>query len=96
MKKYLNSDGQQIHYERNVETMIVKYYTNINKTNNHFSPQIIEHEKKTTRFDGRNKLIPSSPSFFCNSKFIPCNFPIDEVKDKFCLIYEIKISILFL
>ena len=25
--------------------MIVKYYTNINKTNNHLSPQIIEHEK---------------------------------------------------
>ena len=43
-----------------------------------------------------NKLIPSSPSLFCKSKFIPCNFPIDEVKDKFCLIYEIKISILFL
>jgi hypothetical protein len=40
--------------------------------------------------------IPSSPSLFCKSKFIPCNFPIDEVKDKFCLIYEIKISILFL
>ena len=43
-----------------------------------------------------NKVICSSPSLFCKSKFIPCNFPIDEVKDKFCLIYEIKISILFL
>jgi hypothetical protein len=26
--------------------MIVKYYANINKTNNHLSPQIIEHGKK--------------------------------------------------
>jgi len=33
--------------------VIVKNYTNINKTINHLSPQIIEHEK-TTRFDGGN------------------------------------------
>ena len=33
------------YYEEKVETVMINIYTNINKTNNHLSPQILEHKK---------------------------------------------------
>ena len=55
--------------------MIVKNYTNINKTNNHLSPQIIEHEKnykiwrwkyryRHNNVEGLNRLIEVESSFW--------------------------------
>jgi hypothetical protein len=35
-------------YEKKVETVMVNNSTNINKTNNHLSPQIIEHMSDNT------------------------------------------------
>jgi hypothetical protein len=33
-------------YEDKVQTMMDNNFTNINKTNNHLSPQLTEHEKQ--------------------------------------------------
>ena len=35
------------HYEKKIKTVMVNNSTNINKTNNHLSPQVIKHKKKT-------------------------------------------------
>ena len=39
---YSKSDN----YEKKVETMMINNSTNINKTNNHISPQIMEQKKE--------------------------------------------------
>jgi hypothetical protein len=41
-------------YEKKVETVMVNNSTNINKTNNHLSPQIIEHMVFEIRWDSIN------------------------------------------
>jgi hypothetical protein len=33
-------------YEKKIETVMVNNSMNINKTNNHLLPQVIEHQKK--------------------------------------------------
>ena len=35
-------------YEKKIETVMVNNSTNINKTNNHLLPQVIEHQKNPT------------------------------------------------
>ena len=39
---------------KTVQNVIVNNSTNINKTNNPFSPQIIEHKKKSMTYDDGN------------------------------------------
>ena len=34
-------------YEKNVSTVIINKFTNINKANNHLSPQLIEYRKRS-------------------------------------------------
>ena len=34
-------------YEKKIKTIMVKNSTNVNETNNHFSPEPIKHKKKT-------------------------------------------------
>jgi len=43
---YSKSDN----YEKKVETMMINNSTNINKTNNHISPQIMEQKKESTTY----------------------------------------------
>ena len=52
---------------------MVRYFTNINNTNNHLSPQFIEHKKDITSYEIENPSLGFRKAFYRCGEVEPVN-----------------------
>jgi hypothetical protein len=53
--------------------MVTGFYTNINNTNNHLSPQFIEHKKDITSYEIENPSLGFRKAFYRCGEVEPVN-----------------------